>query len=97
MAGLYDSQWQQARAAFLAAHPMCRLCEHLGRLTLATVIDHIRPHRGDPLLFWDQTNWQPLCKPCHDGAKQQLEKGRGLRGCDERGLPLDRAHPWNRA
>ena len=29
-------------------------------------MDHIRPHRGDPVLFWDQTNWQPLCKHHHD-------------------------------
>lgn len=28
--------------------------------------DRIRPHRGDPVLFWDQTNWQPLCKHHHD-------------------------------
>ena len=27
---------------------------------------HIRPHRGDPVLFWDEKNWQSLCKPCHD-------------------------------
>ena len=30
------------------------------------VIDHIIPHRGDPILFWDRSNWQPLCKDCHD-------------------------------
>ena len=22
--------------------------------------------RGDPVLFWDEGNWQPLCKHCHD-------------------------------
>ena len=31
-----------------------------------TVVDHIRPHRGDPVLFWDEKNWQSLCKSCHD-------------------------------
>ena len=30
------------------------------------VVDHIRPHRGDPILFWDESNWQSLCKACHD-------------------------------
>ena len=32
----------------------------------ATVVDHITPHRGDKKLFWDEDNWQPLCKRCHD-------------------------------
>ncbi|WP_338021838.1 AAA family ATPase [Aquabacter cavernae] len=45
----------------------------------ATVVDHIAPHRGDQALFWDKGNWQPLCKPCHDRAKQGEEK-RSARG-----------------
>ena len=31
-----------------------------------TLVDHIVPHRGDQALFWDEQNWQPLCKSCHD-------------------------------
>lgn len=23
-------------------------------------------HRGDPILFWDRNNWQPLCRDCYD-------------------------------
>ncbi|WP_400245601.1 HNH endonuclease [Niallia sp. JL1B1071] len=38
----------------------------MGKLEKATVVDHIVPHRGDQDLFWDETNWQPLCKSCHD-------------------------------
>lgn len=34
--------------------------------TKATVVDHIVHHRGDKTLFWDESNWQPLCKKCHD-------------------------------
>ena len=30
------------------------------------LLDHIIPHRGDQKLFWDEQNWQPLCKDCHD-------------------------------
>jgi 5-methylcytosine-specific restriction protein A len=30
------------------------------------VVDHIVPHRGREQLFWDESNWQALCKPCHD-------------------------------
>ena len=28
--------------------------------------DRGRPHRGDQRLFWDEGNWAPSCKPCHD-------------------------------
>jgi 5-methylcytosine-specific restriction protein A len=37
-----------------------------GRYTKATVVDHIKPHRGNQKLFWDEDNWQPMCKQCHD-------------------------------
>ena len=62
----YDSRWVKARKAFLARNPLCAYCEKAGRLVPATVVDHIIPHRGDKALFWDVSNWQPLCKMCHD-------------------------------
>lgn len=37
-----------------------------GKTGKATVVDHIVPHRGDDRLFWDEENWQALCKNCHD-------------------------------
>ena len=62
----YDSRWQKARARYLRAHPLCVECKRNGRITESTVVDHITPHRGDPILFWDEENWQALCKNCHD-------------------------------
>lgn len=62
----YNSRWQKARARFLRKHPLCERCREQGRLTKATVVDHVVPHRGDPALFWDESNWQALCKSCHD-------------------------------
>ena len=38
----------------------------INRKRTETVVDHIVPHRGDQQLFWNQSNWQALCKPCHD-------------------------------
>jgi 5-methylcytosine-specific restriction protein A len=32
---------------------------------LATDVDHIVPHHNDPVLFWDRTNFQPLCHRHH--------------------------------
>lgn len=62
----YDRRWRKARLAYLQAHPLCRQCHLFGRTTEATVVDHVRPHRGNERLFWDEGNWAPLCKPCHD-------------------------------
>ena len=96
MGRLYDTKkWKTRRVAFLQSNPLCRFCTAAGRATLATVVDHIKPHRGDEELFWDESNWQAMCKPCHDGAKAELENTGRLRGCDVTGRPLDPAHPWN--
>ena len=62
----YDAKWRRARKRFLQRHPLCANCLSQGVLTPATVVDHIVPHRGDHRLFWDEQNWQPLCKACHD-------------------------------
>ncbi|MBK0347880.1 HNH endonuclease [Aerococcaceae bacterium zg-ZJ1578] len=61
----YDSRWQKARKNYLIAHPFCVECQKDNRMTLATDVDHIIPHKGDKELFWDMDNWQPLCKACH--------------------------------
>lgn len=54
------------------------MCQAEGKpYSLASVVDHITPHRGDYALFWDQANWQSLCAPHHNGAKQSIDKGRG--------------------
>ena len=62
----YGSAWQKASRSFLQAHPLCEECMKAGRYTKATVVDHVVPHRGDERLFWDRSNWRPLCKRCHD-------------------------------
>ena len=69
----YDARWQRARKIFLSRYPLCAECQKNGILTPATVVDHIIPHRGDRNLFWDENNWQPLCKSCHD-----RKTGKGL-------------------
>lgn len=68
----YNRAWRKARDAFLKLYPKCRMCN-----APATVVDHITPHRGDDRLFWDRTNWQPLCAPCHNRHKQRQERDFG--------------------
>lgn len=62
----YDKRWQRASRAYLARNPLCAQCRKEKKLTPATVVDHITPHRGDRKLFWDPANWQGLCKLHHD-------------------------------
>ena len=68
-------RWRNVRRRHLDRHPLCVMCAKEQRVTAATVVDHIVPHRGDMVLFWDQNNLQSLCKPHHDVTKQSLEKG----------------------
>lgn len=69
----YGGKWQRERERFLSQHPLCCYCQAEGRVTAATVVDHKVPHRGDQSLFWSQSNWQPLCKRCHDSTKKEEE------------------------
>src|SRR5262245_30017642 len=80
-------QWQATRRAQLTREPLCAMCLRMDILTSATVVDHIRPHKGDPYLFWDLANLQSLCKPCHDRHKQGIEHGRKRTANGDDGWP----------
>lgn len=56
-------------------------CEQTGELLIgqgndwnAPVLDHIEPHNGDPVLFWDLGNVQIVTKQWHDSEKQKQER-----------------------
>jgi 5-methylcytosine-specific restriction protein A len=84
----YNTRWEKARKTYLMRNPLCVMCQKEGRVTAATVVDHIIPHKGDTRLFWDtENNWQALCKPHHDRDKQREERGR-FQAIGEDGWPL---------
>lgn len=62
----YGRRWQKIRAAHLRANPLCVECLANGRSELATIVDHIEPHRGDTVRFWAKENLQSLCIECHN-------------------------------
>lgn len=73
----YTAQWQKARLTYLRGHPLCAECEKEGRLTPATELDHIKPHKGNMDLFWDFNNVQGLCRPCHSRKTAKEDGGFG--------------------
>ena len=88
----YTHKWRAARLRFLRDHPICSYCYAKGYVKEATVVDHIVPHRGDTALFWDRSNWQALCKHCHDSVKQREELGTLSVEVLEDGSPVGLAH-----
>lgn len=81
-------EWRALKKRRLEAEPLCRTCARLGRSTPATVCDHIRPHRGDRVLFFDLANTQALCETHHSSNKQAAERGRPRVAVGADGWPL---------
>lgn len=68
-----NRQWKALRASQLQAKPLCEDCQDQGRIELATVCDHIEPHKGDIVKFW-KGPFRSLCKYHHD-VKTIMEDG----------------------
>ena len=67
MAGLRSKEpYRSMRRVFLNEHPLCRPCAANGFTVAATEIDHIVPVKHAPDRFLDASNWQPICRPCHE-------------------------------
>lgn len=84
---------QKRRKRILLAEPLCRMCASSGRITAAVEVDHIIALRNGGADT--DSNLQSLCRACHL-SKTLDDMGQTRRaGCDEAGLPVDPAHPWN--
>ena len=64
------------RARLFARHPLCAICEAAGRVSQATVRDHIIPLREGGTDA--EENCQAVCQRCHD-LKTAEESKRGRR------------------
>lgn len=76
------ARWKRLRMQVLERDMFtCKCgCNVLEGDTSQLVADHIKPHRGDPVLFWDPRNLQTLLKTCHDRIKQREERRARSRG-----------------
>jgi 5-methylcytosine-specific restriction protein A len=87
-------RWKRKRLAQLRAEPLCRMCKAAGRITAATVADHVEPHRGDAEAFWTG-ELQSLCTTCHSSHKQAEEVNGYSSAIGTDGWPVDLRHPAN--
>jgi 5-methylcytosine-specific restriction protein A len=90
-ANRYFSQaWRKRARAQLRSEPLCRLCAQKGLAVAAECADHIDGHTDGE--SWDTfllAPLQSLCKACHDGAKQRLERLGYSPDIGPDGWPLD--------
>jgi 5-methylcytosine-specific restriction enzyme A len=71
----YGGRWRKVREIYLSANPLCVMCKSDDVIEPAKVVDHKIPHAGpNDKLFWDETNFQALCK-CHHDIKTSTEDG----------------------
>lgn len=75
-----STEWRKLRMRVLVRDLFtCQMCGKLEPNTALLVGDHKEPHRGDRARFFDEQNVWAVCKPCHDGEKQKLERAQGFR------------------
>ena len=73
----YGARWQRMRGRFLAENPLCTECQREGRTTAATTVDHVKPHKGNPDLFWNKDNLQSSCTHHHNRKTAKEDGGFG--------------------
>lgn len=73
------ARWKRVRQAHLNEHPLCERCKGRGKLTIAEVVHHAKPHKGDADLFWDSGNFISSCANCHNVDEQRIERGGSAR------------------
>jgi 5-methylcytosine-specific restriction protein A len=91
---LYNTKrWRLRRARQLARQPWCEECQRHGLSVPATDVDHIEPHRGDPVKF-ATGQLQSLCHRCHSAkTKREVIDPRGGEKDLARGAQSGRGHP----
>lgn len=73
------ARYERTRRLYLEENPLCVGCKKEGRIFAAEEIDHIIPVSRRPDLFWETSNWQGLCVPCHKvKTAEENSKGAGF-------------------
>jgi len=65
--------WKKAEQLYLMKNPLCVMCLVEGNFIPAVIVDHIKSPDGDSGLFWDNKNWQSLCKDHFDKKNEKKQ------------------------
>jgi 5-methylcytosine-specific restriction enzyme A len=68
----YDRHWRRLQVAYLSANPLCVMCQSIGFVTEAKLVDHMTPIVAGGAVL-DTANLQSLCVRCH-----AIKSGRDL-------------------
>ena len=71
----YTGKWSRESKAWLA-QPGRELCA-CGCGRKANMVDHKVPPKGDAVLFWRRSNWQPMHSSCNSRKNIREEGGFG--------------------
>lgn len=82
------------RKARLAREPLCRICDDEGRVTAATVPDHIKPLAlgGEDV----ESNIRCLCASCHEEVTREQFGFRRRVAIGADGWPVENTSPRHR-
>lgn len=69
----YSVEWEKYRWRFLHHNPRCYACGR-DKTSMSIHIDHIVAHKGNEELFWNETNYIPLCHSCHSIVTGRYDK-----------------------
>lgn len=68
----YGGAWKKIRDRYLLRHPLCEACRREERLTLATLVHHVKPLADGGTN--DESNLMSLCTSCHEKIHQRSTK-----------------------
>ena len=73
MGRLYDThKWRKLRNAILRSGPLCVRCSNMGKVQLASVVDHCIPSREYDS-FFDNDNLFSVCVQCHSDVTKHYD------------------------
>ena len=67
------ARWKRTRAEQLARQPLCETCLSMGRITAATVCNHVDKDSKATIEGFYAGPFTSECTPCHNGVVQRDE------------------------
>lgn len=72
---MYSTQrWKKLSIVFRKRNPLCCECERNGLVRTADLVDHIKPAKENPELFFEWSNLRSLCQGCHNDIGKKVRR-----------------------